>query len=130
VFGSGGWFSGFVALENLNSSIQTVLIFVLRLAVLRNLRYVLIIPGTDAKRHWSGEAVQVVFVFRVLVIGFAVLMLHVRRVDAQEPTQRVLLLYPYDDAALFTQIAGAEIRKRLVEKSRTKIDIHAVFLDS
>jgi signal transduction histidine kinase len=83
----------------------------------------------DAKRHWSGEAVRVSFVFRVLVIGFAVLMAEVRPVDAQEPTHRVLLLYPYDDSALFTQIAGAEIRKRLVEKFRTKIEIHAVFLD-
>jgi signal transduction histidine kinase len=73
--------------------------------------------------------VQVPFVFRVFVIGFAVLIAEVRPVDAQEPTHRVLLLYPYDDAALFTQIAGAEIRKRLVEKFRTKIEIHAVFLD-
>jgi signal transduction histidine kinase len=125
----GRQFHGFVARENLNSSIQTFLVFILRLAVLRNLRYVLIIGGTDAKRHWSGEAVQVFFVFRVLVIGFAILMIQVRPVGAQEPTHRVLLLYPYDDAAVFTQIAGAEIRKRLVEKYRTKIEIHAVFLD-
>jgi signal transduction histidine kinase len=76
--------------------------------------------------RWGGAGF---FVFRVLAIGFAVLMIAVRPVNAQEPTHRVLLLYPYDDAALFTQIAGAEIRKRLVEKFRTKIEIHAVFLD-
>jgi signal transduction histidine kinase len=85
--------------------------------------------GTDAKRHWSSEAVQVSFVFRVLIVGFATLMIEVRPVNAQEPTRRVLLLYPYDDAARFTQIAGAEIRKRFIEEFRTKIDIHADFLD-
>jgi signal transduction histidine kinase len=125
----GGRFSGFVALENLNSSIQTVLVFILRLDVLRNLRYVLIIEGTDAKRHWSGEAVRVFFIVRVVVIGFVAFTPEGRLADAQETTHRVLLLYPYDDAAPFAQIAGAAVRKRLAEKSRTKIDIHANFLD-
>jgi signal transduction histidine kinase len=129
VFGLGGQISGFAALENLNSSIQTVLVFILRLAVLRNLRYVLIIAGTDAKRHWSGEAVQVSFVFRILVIGFAVLMVEVRPVDAQEPTRRVLLLYPYDNVNPATVTAGTAIRKRLSEQSVLKIDIHSDFLD-
>jgi signal transduction histidine kinase len=73
--------------------------------------------------------VQPFLLFRFLIVGFAVLMIQVRSVDAQEPTRHVLLLYPYDDTARFTQIAGAEIRKRFIEEFRTKIGIHAVFLD-
>jgi signal transduction histidine kinase len=69
------------------------------------------------------------FVLRVLVIGVAMLMIESRPVSAQEPARRVLLIYPYDNAAPFTEIAGAAIRKRLVEKYSAKIEIHVGFLD-
>jgi signal transduction histidine kinase len=72
---------------------------------------------------------QIFFVFRVLVIGVAVFMIEGRPVAAQEPARRVLLLYPYDNAAPFTEIAGAAIRRQLIEKSPSKIEIHISFLD-
>jgi signal transduction histidine kinase len=102
----------------------------LGLAVLGRLIYDLIIDGTDAKWRWSSQAVQVPFEFRVLAIGFTILITEVRSAEAQEePTHRVLLLYPYDNTTPFTEIAGAEIRRRLVERFRSKVDIHADFLD-
>jgi signal transduction histidine kinase len=73
--------------------------------------------------------VQFLFVVRVVVIRFAVLMIAVHPVAAQEPARRVLLLYPYDNAAPFTEIAGAAIRRQLIEKSPSKIEIHISFLD-
>jgi hypothetical protein len=59
--------------------------------------------------------VQVSFVSRVLVLGFTVLVIGSRSVYAQEPTHRVLLLYPYDDVSPATLTAGTAIRKRLAE---------------
>jgi PAS domain S-box-containing protein len=73
--------------------------------------------------------VQVSFVFRVLVLGFTVLVIGSWSVDAQELTHRVLLLYPYDNEVPATAIAGAAIKKRLAEKSPSQIDIGAEFLD-
>jgi signal transduction histidine kinase len=67
--------------------------------------------------------------FRVFVVGLAVLMIEARPVDAQEPARRVLLLYPYDNAAPFTEVAGAAIRRQLLEKSLSKIEIHISLLD-
>jgi PAS domain S-box-containing protein len=69
------------------------------------------------------------FAFRVLVVGTAVLMIAGRSASAQEPTRRVLLLYPYDNDRPFTESAGSAIRKRLVEKSPPKIDVFTDFLD-
>jgi hypothetical protein len=57
------------------------------------------------------------------------LVIEVRSVDAQEPTHRVLLLYPYDDVSPATLIAGNAIRKLLAEFSPFKIDIRSDFLD-
>jgi signal transduction histidine kinase len=85
--------------------------------------------GTDAKRQGSGEAVRVSFVFRVLVIGFTVLMVEVLPLDAQESARRILLLYPYDDVSPATLTAGTAIRKRLAEDPSFKIDVHSDFLD-
>jgi signal transduction histidine kinase len=72
---------------------------------------------------------QIFFVLRVLVIGVAVLMIGSRPADAQEPTHRVLLLYPYDDTMPASVFAGAGLRKRLLERTSSKIDIAADFLD-
>lgn len=72
---------------------------------------------------------QCFFVFRVLVIGLAVLMIEVRPVDAQEPARRVLLLYPYDNVNPATLTAGTAIRKRFAEEPSLKIDIPTDFLD-
>jgi signal transduction histidine kinase len=69
------------------------------------------------------------FFLRALVAGLVVLLSVGRLVHAEEPTHRVLLLYPYDNAAPFTEIAGAAIRKRLVEKYSAKIEILVDFLD-
>ncbi len=72
---------------------------------------------------------QILLVFRVLVIGVAALSIGSRSVAAQEPARRVLLLYPYDDTHPFSTIAGASIKKRLIERTSSKIDIASEFLD-
>jgi PAS domain S-box-containing protein len=64
-----------------------------------------------------------------LVIGVFALVLSNCSVNAQEAPRRVLLLYPYDSEHPFTQSAGAAIRKRLIEKSHSKIDVYTDFLD-
>jgi PAS domain S-box-containing protein len=69
------------------------------------------------------------FVFRVLVVGLVVLMLGDRPVHAQEPTRRVLLLYPYDSANPATVTIGTAIRKRLIEEPSLKTDVDSDFLD-
>jgi PAS domain S-box-containing protein len=66
---------------------------------------------------------------RSLIVGFVVLMLGGWSVDAQEAPRRVLLLYPYDSVSPATLTAGTAIRKRLLEESSLKIDIHSDFLD-
>jgi PAS domain S-box-containing protein len=66
---------------------------------------------------------------RNLLIGILALTLNGWSVGAQEPPRRALLLYPYDNEHPFTQSAGAAIRKRLIEKSPSKIDIYSDFLD-
>jgi len=50
-------------------------------------------------------------------------------VKAQDSLRRVLLLYPFDNAHPATANAGAAIQKRLLERSPSKIDIAAEFLD-
>jgi signal transduction histidine kinase len=69
------------------------------------------------------------FVFSALVAGFAVLVGVGQSVQAQQPARRVLLLYPYDNAAPFTEVSGAAIRRQLIEKSPSKIEIDISFLD-
>ncbi len=71
----------------------------------------------------------IIVLFRCLVIGVAVLMLDSVSVGAQDPPRRVLLLYPYDNAPPATVNAGAAVRKRLLDRSPSKIDIAAEFLD-
>jgi PAS domain S-box-containing protein len=72
---------------------------------------------------------QIFFVLRVLAVGFAVLVIEGRPVGAQEPTHRVLMLYPYDNTLPATVLAGAGVKNRLLEKTSSKIDIAADFLD-
>jgi PAS domain S-box-containing protein len=72
---------------------------------------------------------SILVAFRNLVIGVAALMSANWSANAQEPLRRVLLLYPYDNAAPFTEVAGAAIRRRLIERSPSKIEIHISFLD-
>jgi PAS domain S-box-containing protein len=67
--------------------------------------------------------------FRNLIFGVVALLLDGWSVNAQGPPRRALLLYPYDNEHPFTQSAGAAIRKRLIEKSPSKIDIYSDFLD-
>jgi PAS domain S-box-containing protein len=57
------------------------------------------------------------------------LVLNSWSVNAEGPPRRALLLYPYDNEHPFTLSAGAAIRKRLIEKSPTKVDIYSDFLD-
>jgi signal transduction histidine kinase len=118
----------FVALGKLSSSIQTVLLFILGVAVLGMLRYVLV-ERTDASRRWSDEVARFLFALKVLAIGVSVLVIEVQSVDAQEPMRRVLLLYPYDNVSPATLTAGTAIRKRLAEGPSLKIDIRSDFLD-
>jgi signal transduction histidine kinase len=73
--------------------------------------------------------VRYFFVFRVLIIGFTVLLIEARPVDAQEPARRVLLLYPYDNVNPATVTIGAAIRKRLIEVRSLKTDILSDFVD-
>jgi signal transduction histidine kinase len=68
-------------------------------------------------------------VFEVFVFGFAALVIGGDAVAAQEPARRVLMLYPYDNARPFSEIAGAAIRRRMVEKSGSNIEIDISFLD-
>jgi len=73
--------------------------------------------------------VQVFFVLRALVAGFAVLVGVGQPVHAQDPMRRVLMLYPYDSANPATVTIGTAIRKRLVEESSLKTDVDSDFLD-
>jgi signal transduction histidine kinase len=73
--------------------------------------------------------VRLRFVLKVFVVGFAALVIGSHAVAAQEPARRVLLLYPYDNARPFSEIAGAAVRRRLDEKSPSKIEIDSIFLD-
>jgi PAS domain S-box-containing protein len=66
---------------------------------------------------------------RIIAIGFFALGLGGWSAGAPEPSRHVLLLYPYDDAVPVSAIAGAAIRKRLIEASPSKIDIGTDFLD-
>jgi PAS domain S-box-containing protein len=99
------------------------------LAGFSNLGYDVQCAVTDAKQRWSGEVARILFVVRVLVIGLVVLMIGRQSADAQEVPRRVLLLYPYDSVSPATLTAGTAIRKRLLEESLSKIDIHSAFLD-
>jgi signal transduction histidine kinase len=72
---------------------------------------------------------QIFFVFRILVIGVAALVLDGWPANAQQSPRRVLLLYPYDNAHPATVSAANGIRKRLTESSSSKIDIYTDFLD-
>ena len=87
-------------------------------------------PRTDA--GWAPERsglVPIFFVLKALVAVFVVLLSAGYPVRAQEPTRRVLLLYPYDNVSPATLTAGTAIRKRLAEEPRLKIDILSDFLD-
>ncbi len=64
-----------------------------------------------------------------LVIGIIVVMLGDCSVNAQGSPRRVLLLYPYDNDRPFSESAGRAIRKRLIEKSPSKIDVFTDYLD-
>jgi PAS domain S-box-containing protein len=70
-----------------------------------------------------------IFFLRKLVLGVVVSILGGCPVNAQESPRRVLLLYPYDNERPFSQSAGNAIRKRLTEKSTSKIDIFTDYLD-
>jgi signal transduction histidine kinase len=83
----------------------------------------------NAKQRRSGGVAQILFLSRSLIVGAIALVMNSWSVNAQGPPRRVLVLYPYDNAAPFTERAGAAIRKRLIEKSSSKIEIHTDFLD-
>ncbi|HEY5073820.1 MAG TPA: ABC transporter substrate binding protein [Pyrinomonadaceae bacterium] len=72
---------------------------------------------------------QILVPLRSLIIGIVVLVLNNWSVNAQGPPRRVLLLYPFDNAQPATVNAGAAVRKRLLDRSPSKIDIAAEFLD-
>jgi len=67
--------------------------------------------------------------FRNMIIGAVVLLLDGWSVNAQEPPRRVLLLYPFDNTQPATVSAGVAIRKRLIERSPSEIDLASEFLD-
>src|SRR6267378_4977627 len=67
--------------------------------------------------------------FRNIIIAAVVLMLDGWSVNAQESPRRVLLLHPFDNTQLATASAAAAIRKRLIERSPSEIDLAAEFLD-
>jgi PAS domain S-box-containing protein len=71
----------------------------------------------------------ILILLRTLIFGMIALVLNSWSVNAQEPPRRALLLYPYDNEHPFTLNAGAAIRKRLIEKSPSKVDIYSDFLD-
>jgi len=50
-------------------------------------------------------------------------------VNAQESPRRVLLLHPFDNTQPATASAAAAIRKRLIERSPSEIDLAGEFLD-
>jgi signal transduction histidine kinase len=73
---------------------------------------------------------QILVLSRSLITGVVALVLNSWSVNAQgPPPRRVLLLYPYDNAHPSTVSAANGLRKRLVEKSPSKIDIYSDFLD-
>jgi PAS domain S-box-containing protein len=76
-----------------------------------------------------GVTPIIVLLPRCLAIGVVVLMLDSFSVCAQGPPRRVLLLYPFDNAHPATVNAGAAVRKRLLDRSPSQIDISAEFLD-
>jgi PAS domain S-box-containing protein len=72
---------------------------------------------------------QILVLLRSLIVGVIALVLNNWSVNAQGPPRRVLLLYPYDNAHPATVSAATGMRKRLVEKSPSKIDVYTDFLD-
>jgi signal transduction histidine kinase len=109
---------------------KTGILVIFWLAAFSKLRYDLQTEDRiDARLRWSSGVTPIFFLLRVLVVGVAFFLIEGRPVGAQELTRRVLLLYPYDNAAPFTEVAGAAIRRRLIEKSPSKIEIHISFLD-
>jgi PAS domain S-box-containing protein len=71
----------------------------------------------------------IIVLFRCVAIGVVVLVLDSFSVCAQDAPRRVLLLYPFDNTQPATVNAGAALRKRLLDRSPSKIDIAAEFLD-
>jgi PAS domain S-box-containing protein len=72
---------------------------------------------------------QILVLLRSLIIGLVALVLNSWSVNAQGPPRRVLLLYPFDNAQPATVNAGTAVRKRLLDRSPSQIDISAEFLD-
>ncbi len=72
---------------------------------------------------------QILVLLRSLIIGVVALVLNNWSVNAQGPPRRVLLLYPFDNAQPATVNAGAAVRKRLLDRSPSQIDISTEFLD-
>jgi PAS domain S-box-containing protein len=83
----------------------------------------------NAKPCRSSRLTAIPAALRGTAIGIVALVLYCWSSNAQGLPRRILLLYPYDNEVPATAIAGAAIRKRLIEKSRPKIDVGAEFLD-
>lgn len=83
----------------------------------------------NAKSRRSNGVTQILVLFRNLIIGVVALVPNNWSVNAQGPPRRVLLLYPFDNAQPATVNAGAAVRKRLLDRSPSQIDISAEFLD-
>src|SRR5882757_7959248 len=83
----------------------------------------------NAKQRRSNGVTQILVLVRSLIIGVVALVLNNWSVNAQGPPRRVLLLYPFDNAQPATVNAGSAVRKRLLDRSPSQIDISAEFLD-
>src|SRR3954471_21013439 len=71
----------------------------------------------------------VVLLFKWFAVCVIALLIDSGPVNAQDYPRRVLLLYPFDNAHPATVNAGTTLRKRLIERSSSKIDIAVEFLD-
>jgi len=67
--------------------------------------------------------------WKSIAIGVAALILNSLPANVQGVPRRILLLYPYDNVSPATLTAGVAIRKRLIEKSPSEVDLQSYFLD-
>jgi PAS domain S-box-containing protein len=77
----------------------------------------------------SNGVVLILVLSRSLIIIIVALGLSGWSARAQAPPRRVLLLYPFDNAHPASVNAGASVKKRLLDRSPSKIDIVGEFLD-
>jgi signal transduction histidine kinase len=86
-------------------------------------RSLLILGQSGPKPRLTGVALALLLACGPLILGRG------DTARAEEKTQRVLMLYPYNNLFPVSVITGEAARKRLTERSRGSIELYTDFLD-